>query len=71
MHTPTTSEIKVPKTRDERIALLKRQYDAWCEQREDYAERDSTSDHPSANEWEWSDDSGIELMHYMADLLFG
>jgi hypothetical protein len=44
-------------------------YDAWCEERSRYSETDGTPDGPTASEWERSDDTGINLLHRMAEFL--
>lgn len=45
-------------------------YEAWQAERErlNALETDPTGP-PSANQWEWSDDSAVELLHRAADLL--
>lgn len=42
---------------------LQTRYNDWKQARQDYSKREESGPLPTANEWEWSDDEAVLLLH--------
>lgn len=48
---------------------LQTRFDAWTRTRIEYSKREETGPLPSSNEWQWSDDEAVELLHQAMSVL--